>query len=204
MHKSSMTIDLGDPRVRKMLGVESPNSTGRREVVQLAGDAPDPTGVTSDLGLLSTHRLTGGKQEVVVVFGDLLLTADVYALPGEPMKIHLICPRCHKMLTIAGDQKRIQYEPGPPNPARQRIAEVAGVAADRVRELHSYDHVRVQRGHDEAMYLVSRANFGRLSIETFECTWEITDDPHVAGAVHTGGSLCRLRIVIDDNRAREV
>lgn len=181
MHKS-MTIDLGDPRVRQMLGVESPTSTGKRAVVQLAGDAPDPSGLTQDVGLMSTHRLTGGKQEALVVFGDLLLTVDIYAIPGEPMRLHLICPRCHKMLTIPGDQKRIQYEPRTLNPR--------------------FRHALAMESREGAVAF-AHLQFGRLSVETFECTWEITDDAHVAGAVHTGGSLCRLRLVIDDNRARE-
>src|SRR5580765_6985516 len=90
-----MTIDLSDPVARATLGVDQPSlSTKRREVVQLAGDVPDPTGVTSHRGIQSTHFLTGAKQEVVVVFGDLLLTVDLYALPGEPVRAQIICPRC--------------------------------------------------------------------------------------------------------------
>lgn len=179
-----LSVDLSDPRVQQMLGAPSPHSTGKREVVQLAGDAPDPTGITSGLGLQSTHRLTGGKQEVVVVYGDMLLTLDVYALPGEPMRVQVICPRCHKHSTIRGDQKRIKYEPREINPRSALVKAMAGSSP-------------------EELALVTTAQFGRLSIEPFECAWEMGDDPHVAGAVHAGGSLCRLKLVIDDNRARE-
>jgi len=164
-----------------MLGGSSPLASGKREVVQLAGDAPDPTGLTNHTGLQSTRRLTAGKREVVVVFGDLLMTLDVYALPGEPMRIQIICPRCHKHSTIRGDAKKIEYEPNSLNPMIRRVLRMA----PNVREF-------------------VRATFGRLSVEAFECAWEIGDAKHVPGAVHTGASLCRLKLVIEDNRAREV
>lgn len=180
----SLSVDMSDPRVHQMLGGPSQLSTGKREVVQLAGDAPDPTGLTSHTGLQSTHRLTGGKQEVVVVYGDLLMTLDVYALPGEPMRVQIICPRCHKHSTIRGDAKKIEYEPTATNPMERRLLLLA--RWDNLPEL-----MRV-------------AAFGRLSVEPFECAWEIGDDKHVPGALHTGASLCRLKLVIENNRAREV
>jgi hypothetical protein len=174
-------VDLGDPRVQQMLGGPSPLASGKREVVQLAGDPANPT----PSGLQSTTRLTGGKQEVVVVYGDLLMTIDIYALPGEPIRAQIICPRCHKHSTIRGDQKKIEYESKEANP---RAALVKAMA-----------------GHSQAeLDLVTAAQIGRLSIEAFECAWELGDEKHVAGAVHTGASLCRLRLVIDNNRAREV
>lgn len=178
-----MTIDLGDPLVRDMLGVAAPQYAGKkREVAQLAGDAPDPTGVTSHRGIQATHFLTAGKQEVVVVFGDLLMTVDIYTLPGEPVRVQLICPRCRKHSTITSDRKRIEYEPAAPNPMQKRILEVAGTSAPELSTI---------------------ADFGRLSIEVFECTWEIGNDPHVVGRLHTGASLCRQRLIIDNNRAWE-
>jgi hypothetical protein len=179
-----MTIDLSDPRVRATLGVAKPDLLNkRREVVQLAGDAPDPTGVTGHRGLQATHFLTGAKQEVAVIFGGQLLTVDVYALPGEPVRVQIICPRCHKHSTITSDRKRIVFEPASANPMKARILEVARGAPDGAPEL-----VRI-------------ADFGRLSIEAFECAWEIAEDKHVAGRLHTGASLCRLRLIIDGNRA---
>jgi hypothetical protein len=179
----SLSVDLSDPRVQQMLGGPSHLASGKREVVQLAGDAQDPTGLTDHTGLQSTHHLTAGKQEVVVVFGDLLLTLDVYALPGEPMRVQIICPRCHKHSTIRGDQKKIEYEAKSWNRMRFRIVELAGGASPEI---------------------VRSCAFGRISVEPFECAWEIGDDKHVPGALHTGASLCRLKLVIDNNRAREV
>lgn len=188
-----LSIDLSDPRVQQMLGA-SPLASGKREVVQLAGDPADPTNTT---GIQSTHRLTGGKQEVVVVYGDFLMTLDVYALPGEPMRVQIICPRCQKHSTIRGDQKRIEYDPKAMNPMRTQI-----LGAARSTALNAPEMTRDARmGLAE---LVSIADFGRLSIEPFECAWEIGDAKHVPCAVHTGSSLCRLRLVIDHNRAREV
>lgn len=177
-----LNIDLSDPRVQQMLGVSSPLASGKREVVQLAGDAPDPTGLTTQTGLQSTHRLTGGKQEVVVVYGDMLMTLDVYALPGEPMRVQIICPRCHKHSTIRGDAKKIEYDAKALNPQSRRIHLLAQSVAE----------------------IAAISVFGRLSVEPFECAWEIGDAPHVPGAVHTGATLCRLRLVIDNNRAGEV
>jgi len=178
----SLHVDLSDPHVQQMLGASGPLASGKREVVQLAGDAPDPTGLTDHTGLQSTHSLTAGKQEVVVVFGDLLLTLDVYALPGEPMRVQIICPRCHKHSTIRGDRKKIEYEARSLNPQARRIHLLASSVAE----------------------LAAISMFGRLSVEPFECAWELGDAKHVPGALHTGASLCRLRLVIEDNRAREM
>lgn len=179
-----MTVDLSDPAARAALSIDRPMFQNRRNIVQLAGDVPDPTGVTSHRGIQSTHILTGAKQEVLVLFGDLVLTVDLYALPGEPVRVQLICPRCCKHSTITADRKRIEFDPKAPNPQRSAILELArGATLPEV---------------------VGIADYGRLSIETFECTWEVGNDRHVAGGLHTGASLCRLRLIIDDNRAREV
>src|SRR5262249_44715505 len=154
-------------------------SHGASAAVHLAGDAPDPRGVSSARGALSTHDLTAGKHEVAVVFGDHILTVDIYLIPGEPVRAHLICPRCQKYLTISGDQKAIEFEPSAENP--------------QVRYL-------LATGNPE---IVAIARHGRLSIEAFECTWEMGDDHHVVGGVHTGVSLCRQRMAIENSRARE-
>src|SRR5262245_41872297 len=142
-----------------------------REGVQLAGGPRH--------GLTSLYNLSAGKQEVVVVYGDMFLTVDVYAVPGEPMKVHLYCPRCHKHSTIPGERKVIDFDPYAANPQRANI---------------------VASGRPE---LVTLAERGRLSGETFECPWEIGSDRHVVGGLHTGVSLCRLRVTIDNNGVRE-
>lgn len=38
---------------------------------------------------------------------------------------------------------------------------------------------------------------GKISIETFECTWELTQQ------VELGGELCRWRVAVDNNIARD-
>jgi hypothetical protein len=167
----SFSVDVSDPRVQQLLGVESPVPQ-RRTVVQLAGDAPS--------GVTATMALTAGKQEVVVVLGsDVFMTVDVYAVPGAAPVLHIYCPRCHKHSTIRGEHKRISFEP---------------------RELNPQRHVVTATGNPE---LVAAAQFGRLSVEAFECAWEIGDDKHVRSPVHTGASLCRMKLAIDNNRAVE-
>lgn len=182
-----LNIDLTDPHVQHLLGGDPRLATVKREVVQLAGDAPDPTGMTALRGAQSTTRLSAGKREVVVVYKGMFLTVDIYIIgPGgvggsgaATLTAYLVCPRCHKVLTVPGNRKTIDYEPGSANPVRTEIL------ASKQPEL------------------VHLADQGRLSIETFECTWEIDDAPHVAGRHHTGTSLCRLRLAIDGNRARD-
>lgn len=173
MTKNSVSIDLRDPRVQSMLGVESGSlASGKpREVMRIAGDM--------DTGLSVTTSLTAGKQEVVVVYRDQFLTVDVYAIPGEPLVAHIICPRCHKQSRIPGDRKAIDFDPSAVNPMRTEILAT------------------------QAPSLMTIGSIGRLSIEPFECTWEMGDDEHVVGALHTGITLCRLRIGITNNRAMD-
>lgn len=161
----SLSINLADPTVQRMLQPTT-RASGKRGLVQLAGDP--------DHGLRSTVQLSSGKHEVVVVYQDLLMTVDVYAVPGEPLKLHLYCPRCHKHSTVPGERKAIDFEPSAPNPQWARVREL---------------------GIESPM--------GRLSVETFECPWEIGDAQHVQGGLHTGVNLCRLRIAIDNNRAKD-
>ena len=176
----ALQIDLTDPAVQRMLGGGPDVATGkRRELVQLAGDIPDPAGLSRHRGHQATTILSGGKEEVVVVYQGMFLTVDIYRVPGEPLRAHLFCPRCHKHATVPGDRKAIDWDPAATNPMRAEI---------------------LTSGRPELVYLADR---GRLSIEPFECPWEIGDDPHVAGALHTGGSLCRLRIAIENNRAKD-
>ncbi len=164
-------VDLSDPRVRALLEQGHASGASANRVVQLAGD--------EETGLRTTYSLSTGKIEVGVVYGDLFLTIDLYALPGEPMKLHLICPRCCKHLTVPGDRKEITFEATAMNPMRARLLE---------------------SGRPD---LIRLAHLGRLSVEAFECPWELGDDRHVRGAVQSGTSLCRQRLVIDNNRARD-
>jgi len=168
-------VDLSDPRQRALfergrhVDLSALGEPSVPQVVQLAGDEAT--------GLRASFRLSAAKQEVGVVFGDLFLTVDVYAVPGEPLKVHLYCPRCHKHMTVGADRKHIEFEPTAPSP----------IAA-----------LLVATGNPE----LARLSLGRLSIETFECPWELGDHKHVPGVLHTGVTLCRQRLVIDNNRAR--
>jgi hypothetical protein len=48
-----------------------------------------------------------------------------------------------------------------------------------------------------------RSSNGLLSVEEFECTWELGNEKHVTG-IHAGGlTLCRERMSIDNNVAKE-
>lgn len=166
----TVTVDMNDPRVRAMLGMDDV-----RRCVQLAGDAPSPEGPPGLLGAAPPPS----KQEVVVVYKDTFLTLDVYAVQGEPLKVHLVCPGCQKLLTVSGDRKAIDFDPRAMNPMRRIIA-AAG-----------------------ARELIAAGVLGRISIGSFQCTWEVGGGGHAPGQVHTGASLCRQRLVIDDNRARD-
>ena len=161
----SLSIDMADPSVQEMLGTEDRvvrPGRSRRELVQLAGDAPDPTGQSSFRGAQSTHRLNAAKEEVEVVYKDFLLTVDVYRHEGAPIQVHLICPRCRHASRITGDRKAIDFDP-------TRNTQAGGL----------------------------------LSIEPFECTWELTDDKHTPGLIGGGINLCKLRLGITNNVARD-
>ncbi len=174
------TVNLSDPAVRALLGTPSALAERPpRDFVQITGDEPR--------GMSATQHLDSQKHEVVCVYrgraGEVVLTVDVYAIPGEPITLHLFCPQCHKHSRVTGDRKAIDFDARAENPMRGTILEYAS-----------------HRGLPE---LRDAADHGRLSVGAFECTWEIGGERHVPGAVHTGASLCRMRLVIDDNRVRD-
>jgi hypothetical protein len=153
-------INLSDPGVQDLLGDAAPSrlASGRpgKELVQLAGDP--------DHGMTVSHHLDRGKREVLVAYKDLVLTVDIYEMAGEPLKVHLICPRCHHQLQVTSDRKKIEYDPRAGDPKKG----------------------------------------GRLSIEPFECTWELpTAGKHVPGLLAGGMSLCKLKLAIDHNVAKD-
>jgi len=174
-------IDLSSPQAQELLlGTHAHLDTGKKDVVRLAGDVPDPIG-SGTRGYQSSTFLNRDKREVLVVFGDLVMTVDIYQVPGEPLVAYLYCPRCHKHLTVRADQKAIDYDPGADNPMRGAISALGKLPPELVAALEK----------------------GRLSIAPFECTWEVGDDKYAKGSVHTGAALCRLRLAIEDNRARK-
>lgn len=148
-------------------------SPKERELFNICGDAPDPSGRTSARGMQSTLHLGRAKYGEPKVFYksrggvERLLTVDVYKVEGAPLEIFLFCPLCSTEdhphnLRLTSDQKAIDY---------------------KVDEL-------VHRG-------------GRLNVsDPIGCTWEI-DGTRAVGIVSTT-NLCRWRVVIENNVARDV
>lgn len=173
-------INLDDPGVRRLL--EGPDQSrvhkpGQpKRLLQVAGDM--------DHGVQSRVNLDLGKVEVMVLDkkGDIpLLTLDIYALPGEPLKIGLICPRCRNHLTITGDKKAIDWDPRAENPRTRDIIDL-GIEP----------------------HMVSTAKLGKLSVEAFECTWELDGDKKVGTSEFwAGGNLCRWKVAIDNNLVKK-
>ena len=84
----------------------------REELEHAAGDLPDD-GAHGRLGIFD---LTRGAHRVRVRYRDQMIYCEVFKLPGEPINIHWMCPRCGplneaRMSTIRGDQKQIDYDP---------------------------------------------------------------------------------------------
>jgi hypothetical protein len=148
----------------------------KKELFQIAGDAPDPTGATGARGHMAGVNFTQtafGRPWVKVphpVGEDRWLEVDVYKLEGEPMYIHLICPMCGNALRITQDQKAIDYDPHRPPP----------IAAE-LRALNPQAAVD-----------------GTLSVEAFACTWE--EEPDLKRDF--GFAKCGWRVAIDRNVAR--
>ncbi len=174
----TLSIDMTNPAVQNLLGTDRrvAGAPQHASMVQLAGDAPDPTGMTSHRGISATTRLDGGKHETLVLFrgrhGDFVMTVDVYAIPNEPLQVHFICPRCHKQGRITQDAKAIDWSP----------------TENRVLDLPDGQKTRTN---------------GILSVEPFQCTWELGSEEHKTGIRAGGLTLCGQKLAIDHNVARE-
>lgn len=169
----SASIDMNRPEVRRMLGDVPRGSEATRSLMHVAGDAEE--------GVTSAINLDIGKHEVLVYSpkGDIqLLTVDVYQVAGEPLKVHLLCPRCHNHLQIMGDKKAIEFDLRASNRQNYNIRSLGGLSP-------AMQHASV---------------LGDLSIEEFECTWELDGTKKVS--LFSGGNLCRFRAAIDHNLLR--
>jgi len=158
----SVNINLQDPAVQRLLGGPSPieQPSGKRELVQIAGDAPDPSGISDRIGATSTLRMSDTALcHPIITYKDFVLTADVYQTPSEPMFIHLICPKCTNTLTISAARKHIELD--------------------------------VKAGPKGQ---------GLVSVEPFQCTWEVDGAKRRVGF---GLGLCRWKVAIDKNVAKD-
>lgn len=83
--------------------------TQREEIFHVAGDVPDPTG-TGLRGQSSSVSLDTKIAEVQIRYKDVLIFGDVYKYPDVPLRVVIMCPRCHNALTITEDNKKIDYD----------------------------------------------------------------------------------------------
>lgn len=188
---SSSALNLDDPAVRRILegggskqDVILPGSSRRATLSQIKGD--------ENHGIESTQYLNRGKQEVAllvrpknsVTMVSGVVVADVYAIDGEPLKVHLFCPKCRRQLQIDQAKKAIDWRPTDASPVAGELKTVLD---------------------PDAHWLCD--NLGILSVNTFLCTWELEDQMQDKGKdanVIVGGSLCKFRGVIDRNVLKEI
>lgn len=96
-------------------------ATTARELFINEGDVVDPVLGSSARGMQSTMNLERTKLGVPKVIyrdrsgAEFIISVDVYRVPGEPMELHLYCPRCSRKgamhtLRIAQDRKHFTYD----------------------------------------------------------------------------------------------
>jgi hypothetical protein len=162
------------------------NSPTIKDVFHVAGDAPDPTG--GDLrGVSPGYSLNQGAEGHPMLWWrlpngkELILEADVYALPEQPRHIYLLCPVCllngmQNQLAIREDQKQFSYEP------RARVPAFPGWSSSQMA--HAFP----------------RGAGGLLSVAEFRCTFESVPDLERS----FGLGQCTFHVVIDNNVVRNV
>lgn len=157
-----------DDRTEEMVPLAGDGDPTRTGIVSQSTRSRDPNG-TGAVGASSGVQLDKTKDATVVIrYKDRLIEADVYAFPGAPIKLVLLCPRCGNALNVESDKKQMSFEKHAPHAVGDFI------------------------------------NMGRLNVEPFECTWELPDaGVHVPGLVSAGTSLCRWRVGISNNIARD-
>lgn len=186
MTSKPLSVNLRDQGVRDFLGVDRVQSAGQqgRELVQVAGDVPAPDG-SGDLGFANTWHLNRSAiGHPFVIYKQSILVVDVYEVPGEPMNLVLICPKCHHALNISAAKKRMEFDRviGAPNPTRKDEEMLAQM-------MTTWSTIPPR---------TSLQRFGSLSVEPFECTWEMS-----AHRAEFGTSLCRWKVAIDNNVAKD-
>jgi hypothetical protein len=171
-----MHVDLSDPTVQRLMqGDSSPvaqQAHDPRELVTLGGDDAE--------GFATTYNMSKSAfAHPYVFYKDLVLRFDAYRSEGEPLRIHLMCPRCGNYSWLRSDQKQIDHDMSrpPPETLMQRLA-----PAERRQAFIG----------------------GELSVEKFTCSWELRSaGKHVPGLVGGGLSLCKLTLAIDHNVAKD-
>jgi hypothetical protein len=161
----------------------------KKELFHIAGDHPSENIARGASGANLTQSAL--CHPVVLYRGrglERILILDVFAVPGAPMYAVLYCPLCqtrdpgnkhNRSLTIKADNKKIDLD-------HKALPNIPGfTTSELVKELglQSQDELR-----------------GRISIETFGCTWE--EDPELKRGF--GFSCCDWKVVIDNNIARDV
>lgn len=87
-----------------------------REELFTIKDDPMPPGM-KNVGMSSKTDLTAGAiGHPLIRWRDQVMEADVYAMPGEPMKVHIVCPKCHTFSWVKQEAKAMSYEPGRGDP----------------------------------------------------------------------------------------
>lgn len=189
----SLDINLRDPAVQRLIDPDK-GQGGKPKLEQLYGDkapphwkgtkgALDPTGMHAGRGVMSTHQLDKHKIEVLVAYrgrhGEFDMTVDVYELPGGLFELVLICPKCHGGNRGAGSR----------------------ITSERKRIEFDRDHGRPYTFVDGSRLPY---NGGDLSVEPFECSFELnSNERHVIGQRGGGGNLCRMRLAIEHSIAKD-
>lgn len=161
------------------------------ETFHVAGDKLDPSG-TGMRGVAPGYRFTQsavGHPVCHYSFGPgnmMLVTLDVYALPEQPMYLHLICPHCYlrgmtNAIRITADQKGMSYDP------KAFAPNFPGLSDAKMAQL------------------CPQGTGGLLSVEPFQCTWEWDGQQRVdKNSVLAQTTLCDFHVAIDKNVLRRI
>ncbi len=94
----------------------------REELYQIAGDRP--TDLPPELAGGTTGAVARGTGRAFVRYTSkwavdpLIIEMDIYAIPGVPIEVHLICPKCLKALKISQANKAMEWSPPAPDVER--------------------------------------------------------------------------------------
>lgn len=158
-----------------------PQPAPTKSIFQVKGDVADPSGTRLRGTAMGVDFSKTALGHPVIFYRakdgtEFFLTADVYAIPGEPLSVHIYCPLCANHLTIRQDNKVIDYD-------RDSRVSFSGY-----------------RTEDVIVGLGVSDLGGRLSVEPFRCTWEEKSDLRRS----YGFGVCGWSVAIDNNVAKNV